>query len=120
LSEDIEALKLLLDRHMQRLDPKVDVSNIEERPSLLTNKSVISKSIYFYERRIVHKVYGIEIFLIIQHKAKLTLVFFSILAFYCNGNCGQVDRLYRLSALSALFYSKRDEHHENQAYIYNK
>ena len=53
--------------------------------------------------------------MIIHHKAKLTLIFFSILAFYCNGNCGQVDRLYRLSAL---FHSKWDELHENQTYIH--
>ena len=110
--EDMDALAWLLEKHMKRKNSKNPISQLEERKSYLTDDSVISKATTSKQGDKFCKLWnGDTSEYPSNSEADLALV--SILAFYCNGNRKQVDRLYRQSALAR---SKWDEVHGNKTY----
>ncbi|WP_317317192.1 phage/plasmid primase, P4 family [Amedibacillus dolichus] len=110
--ENMDALKWLLEKHMKRKNPKKSMKQIEERESYLTDDSVVSKAMSSKQAEKFHKLWNGDISDYPSNsEADLALV--SILAFYCNGNRKQVDRLYRQSALAR---SKWDETHGSKTY----
>lgn len=112
IAEDMDALEWLLEKHMKRKNPKNVIGQTEERESYLTDDSVISKATTSKQGDKFCKLWnGDTSDYPSNSEADLALV--SILAFYCNGNRKQVDRLYRQSALARF---KWDEVHGNKTY----
>ena len=95
--ECTEALKWLLDTHMKRPTPKAS-AEIMERESYLSDESVLDKALTAkngekFKRLWERDITGYPS----QSEADQALC--SILAFYCNGNYEQIDRLFRQSDL---------------------
>lgn len=101
----MNGLQWSLDTYMKRKVLETKNLNFENRPSMLSDKSVIEKAMNSKTRNKFKKLWNGDISdYPSQSEADLGLV--SILAFYCNGNKEQIDRLFRQSAL---FRSKWDE-----------
>lgn len=112
ITENTDGLQWLLDTYMKRKEPEVHDSDFGNRPALLSDESVIAKAMATKQREKFHKLWNGDISdYPSQSEADLGLV--SVLAFYCNGNKEQIDRLFRKSAL---FRSKWDERHGNKTY----
>ena len=95
--ECAEALQWLLDTHMKRPTPKVS-AEIMERESYLSDESVLDKALTAKNGEKFKKLWEGEITgYPSQSEADQALC--SILAFYCNGNYEQIDRLFRQSSL---------------------
>ena len=91
--ECTEALQWLLDTHMKRPTPKVSVETME-RESYLSDESVLDKAMSAKNGEKFKKLWEGEITgYPSQSEADQALC--SILAFYCNGNYEQIDRLFR-------------------------
>lgn len=109
--EQAEALQWLLDTHMKRPQP-VNINPPTERDSYLSDDSVIEKAMNAANGAKFQKLWTGDITGYPSHsEADAGLV--SMLAFYCNGNAEQVDRLYRQSAL---YRDKWDEQHGADTY----
>lgn len=95
--ECAEALQWLLDTHMKRPAPKVS-AEIMERESYLSDENVLDKAMSAKNGEKFKKLWEGEITgYPSQSEADQALC--SILAFYCNGNYEQIDRLFRQSGL---------------------
>lgn len=109
--EQAEALQWLLDTHMKRPQP-VNTNPPTERDSYLSDNSVIEKAMNAVNGAKFQNLWTGDITGYPSHsEADAGLV--SMLAFYCNGNAEQIDRLYRQSAL---YHDKWDEQHGADTY----
>ena len=112
IAENTDGLQWLIDTYMKRKVPAVNDLNFENRPSLLSDESVIAKATVSKQRNKFQNLWNGDISdYPSQSEADLGLV--SILAFYCNGNKEQIARMFRKSAL---FRSKWDERHGSKTY----
>lgn len=109
--EQAEALQWLLDTHMKRPQP-VNTNPPTKRDSYLSDDSVIEKAMNAANGAKFQNLWTGDITGYPSHsEADAGLV--SMLAFYCNGNAKQIDRLYRQSAL---YRDKWDEQHGADTY----
>lgn len=113
ICENMDSLEWLLNKYMKRKIPKKSSEELQEqRTSYLTDDSVLAKAMTSKQGEKFRKLWnGDSSDYPSNSEADLGLI--SILAFYCNGNREQVDRLYRQSALAR---SKWDEVHGNKTY----
>lgn len=113
ITKNMEELKWLLDKYMKRKTPKNSSAELQEnRESYLTDDGVLAKAMASKQGEKFRKLWNGDIS-DYPSNSEADLGFISILAFYCNGNREQVDRLYRQSALAR---SKWDEVHGNKTY----
>lgn len=113
IAENMDALQWLLDKFMKRKTPKKSSAELEEhRESYLTDDGVLAKAMSSKQGEKFRMLWNGDIF-DYPSNSEADLGFISILAFYCNGNREQVDKLYRQSALAR---SKWDEVHGNKTY----
>lgn len=109
--EQADALQWLLDTHMKRPQP-VRNHLLPERDSFLTDESVVKKAMNAVNGEKFGKLWNGDITGYPSHsEADAALV--SMLAFYCNGNAVQIDRLFRQSGL---YRNKWDEQHGVDTY----
>lgn len=113
ICENMDSLEWLLNKYMKRKIPKKSSEDLQVyRESYLTDDSVLAKAMTSKQGEKFRKLWnGDSSDYPSNSEADLGLI--SILAFYCNGNREQVDRLYRQSALVR---SKWDELHGNKTY----
>lgn len=113
ICENMDSLEWLLNKYMKRKIPKKSSEELQvHRESYLTDDSVLAKAMTSKQGEKFRKLWnGDSSDYPSNSEADLGLI--SILAFYCNGNREQVDRLYRQSALAR---SKWDEVHGNKTY----
>lgn len=111
--ENMDALQWLLDKYRKRKTPKNLSAELQEnRESYLTDEGVLVKAMASKQGEKFRKLWNGDIS-DYPSNSEADLGFISILAFYCNGNREQIDRLYRQSALAR---SKWDEVHGNKTY----
>ena len=111
--ENMDALQWLLDKYRKRKTPKNLSAELQEnRESYLTDEGVLVKAMASKQGEKFRKLWNGDISGY-PSNSEADLGFISILAFYCNGNREQIDRLYRQSALAR---SKWDEVHGNKTY----
>lgn len=109
--EQTKALQWLLDTHMKRPQP-VSKHSLPERDSFLSDESVVEKSMKAINGEKFGRLWSGDITGYPSHsEADAALV--SMLAFYCNGNAEQIDRLFRQSGLHR---DKWDEQHGADTY----
>lgn len=98
---------------MKRKTPKKSSAELHEhRESYLSDEGLLAKVMASKQGEKFRKLWNGDIS-DYPSNSEADLGFISILAFYCNGNREQVDRLYRQSALA---HSKWDEVHGNKTY----
>lgn len=108
VTEQAAALQWLLDTHMKRPQP-VSKHPLPERDSFLSDESVVEKAMNGEK---FGRLWCGDITRYPSHsEADAALV--SMLAFYCNGNSEQIDRLFRQSGL---YRDKWDEQHGADTY----
>ncbi len=112
IAENTDGLQWLLDTYMKRKVPTVNNLNFENRPSLLSDESVIAKATASKQTDKFQNLWNGDIS-DYPSQSEVDLGLVSILAFYCNGNKEQIDRMFRKSSL---FRSKWDKIHGNKAY----
>ncbi len=113
ITENMEALQWILDKYMKRKTPKKLSAELHElRESYLSDEGVLAKAMASKQGEKFRKLWNGDIS-DYPSNSEADLGFISILAFYCNGNREQVDRLYRQSALAR---SKWDVVHGNKTY----
>ncbi|NCB94063.1 MAG: nucleoside triphosphatase [Clostridia bacterium] len=111
VTEQADALQWLLDTHMKRLQ-SVSKHSLPERESFLSDESVVEKAMNAVNGEKFGRLWNGDITGYPSHsEADAALV--SMLAFYCNGNAEQVDRLFRQSGL---YRDKWDEQHGADTY----
>ncbi len=111
IAENMDGFQWLIDTYMKRENINTTVIP-ESNESYLTDNSVIQKAMLSKQGTKFNKLWNGDISdYPSQSEADLALT--SILAFYCNGNKEQIDRLYRKSKL---FRFKWDELHGNRTY----
>lgn len=109
----MDGFKRLIDTCIKRKTPKKSTAELQEyHESHLTDDGVIAKAMASKQGEMFRKLWNGDISDYLPN-SEADLGFISILAFYCNGNREQVDRLYRQSALAR---SKWDEIHGNKTY----
>lgn len=109
----MDGFKRLIDTCIKRKTPKKSTAELQEyHESHLTDDGVIAKAMASKQGEKFRKLWNGDISDYLPN-SEADLGFISILAFYCNGNREQVDRLYRQSALAR---SKWDEIHGNKTY----
>lgn len=111
VAENIDGFQWLLDTYMKREIPKITITQ-QENESYLDDESVIRKAISSKQGDKFSKLWNGDISDYPSH-SESDLALISILAFYCNGNKEQIDRLYRKSSL---FRPKWDELRGNKTY----
>lgn len=96
ICENMDSLQWLLNKYMKRKNPKKSSAELQEhRISYLTDDSVLAKAMTSKQGEKFRKLWnGDSSDYPSNSEADLGLI--SILAFYCNGNREQVDRLYEL------------------------
>lgn len=111
VTEQADAMQWLLDTHMKR--PQfVSKHSLPERDSFLSDESVVEKAMNAINGEKFERLWNGDIIGYPSHsEADAALV--SILAFYCNGNAEQEDRLFRQSGL---YRDKWDEQHGADTY----
>lgn len=112
ITEDMDALKWLLEKQMKRKTLKKSKEESESHESYLTDEGVISKAMASKQGEKFRKLWNGDIS-DYPSGSEADLALASMFAFYCGGNREQVDRLYRQSALVR---SKWDEMHGNKTY----
>lgn len=111
VAENIDGFQWLLDTYMKREIPKTTIMQ-QERESYLDDEGVIQKAMLSKKGHKFSKLWNGDISGYPSH-SEADLALTSILAFYCNGNKEQIDRLYRKSKL---FRAKWDELRGNKTY----
>lgn len=111
VTEQADALQWLLDTHMKRPQP-VSKCSLPEQDSFLSDESVVEKAMKAMNGEKFGRLWCGDITRYPSHsEADAALV--SMLAFYCNGNSEQIDRLFRQSGL---YRDKWDEQHGADTY----
>ena len=109
--ENMDRFQWLIDTYMKRENNNTTVIP-ENNGSYLTDDNVIQKAMLSKQGTKFNKLWSEDISdYPSQSEADLALI--SVLAFYCNGDKKQIDRLYRKSKL---FLHKWDELHGNATY----
>lgn len=105
VTEQEDAMQWLLDMYMKRKQP-LNMDNPElERDSYLSDESVLEKAMNAVNGEKFSKLWNGDI-TDYPSNSEADSALCSMLAFYCNGNMKQVDRLFRQSGL---FRDKWDE-----------
>ena len=110
--ENIDGFQWLIDTYMKRPISNLSIFTNEHRESYLTDESVIQKAMSSKQGKRFNKLWNGDTSDYPSH-SESDLALISILAFYCNGNKEQIDRLYRRSNL---FRAKWDEFRGNKTY----
>lgn len=111
VTEQAAALQWLLDTHMKR-PQSVSKCPLPEQDSFLSDESVVEKAMKAMNGEKFGRLWNGDITGYPSHsEADAALV--SVLAFYCNGNAVQIDRLFRQSGLHR---DKWDEQHGADTY----
>ena len=110
--ENIDGFQWLIDTYMKRPISNLSIFTNEHRESYLTDESVIQKAMSSKQGEKFNKLWNGDTSDYPSH-SESDLALISILAFYCNGNKEQIDRLYRRSNL---FRTKWDEFRGNKTY----
>lgn len=105
IAEQTVAMQWLLDTHMKRKRPLNMVNPDLERDSYLSDESVLEKAMNAVNGVKFKKLWNADTTGHSSH-SEADAALCSMLAFYCNGNMEQVDRLFRQSAL---YRNKWDE-----------
>lgn len=111
IAENLDGFQWLLETYMKRENSKTTIIQ-QERQSYLTDESIIEKAILSKQGHKFSKLCNGDISDYPSH-SEADLALTSILAFYCNGNKEQIDRLYRKSDL---YRAKWDELRGNKTY----
>ena len=109
---NIDGFQWLIDTYMKRPISNSSIFTNEHRESYLTDESVIQKAMSSKQGEKFNKLWNGDTSDYPSH-SESDLALISILAFYCNGNKEQIDRLYRRSNL---FRTKWDEFRGNKTY----
>lgn len=109
---NIDGFQWLIDTYMKRPISNLSIFTNEHRESYLTDESVIQKAMSSKQGKKFNKLWNGDTSDYPSH-SESDLALISILAFYCNGNKEQIDRLYRRSNL---FRTKWDEFRGNKTY----
>lgn len=109
---NIDGFQWLIDTYMKRPISNSSIFTNEHRESYLTDESVIQKAMSSKQGEKFNKLWNGDTSDYPSH-SESDLALISILAFYCNGNKEQIDRLYRSSNL---FRTKWDEFRGNKTY----
>lgn len=109
---NIDGFQWLIDTYMKRPISNSSIFTNEHRESYLTDESVIQKAMSSKQGKKFNKLWNGDTSDYPSH-SESDLALISILAFYCNGNKEQIDRLYRRSNL---FRTKWDEFRGNKTY----
>ena len=109
---NIDGFQWLIDTYMKRPISNSSIFTNEHRESYLTDESVIQKAMLSKQGEKFNKLWNGDTSDYPSH-SESDLALISILAFYCNGNKEQIDRLYRRSNL---FRTKWDEFRGNKTY----
>lgn len=109
---NIDGFQWLIDTYMKRPISNSSIFTNEHRESYLTDESVIQKAMSSKQGEKFNKLWNCDTSDYPSH-SESDLALISILAFYCNGNKEQIDRLYRRSNL---FRAKWDEFRGNKTY----
>lgn len=109
---NIDGFQWLIDTYMKRPISNSSIFTNEHRESYLTDESVIQKAMSSKQGEKFNKLWNGDTSDYPSH-SESNLALISILAFYCNGNKEQIDRLYRRSNL---FRTKWDEFRGNKTY----
>ena len=109
--EKMDGFQWLIDTYMKR-ESKKETNIFQTRESYLTDESVIQKVMSSKQVDKFNKLWNGNISDYPSH-SESDLALISILAFYCNGNKEQIDRLYRKSSL---FRAKWDEYRGTKTY----
>ena len=105
VTEQVDAMQWLLDTHMKRKQP-LNIANPQfERDSYLSDEGVLEKAMKAANGEKFKKLWKADTAGYSSH-SEADAALCSMLAFYCNGNMEQVDRLFRQSAL---YRAKWDE-----------
>ena len=111
IAENLDGFQWLLETYMKRENSKTTIIQ-QERESYLTDESIIEKAMLSKQGHKFSKLWNGDISDYPSH-SEADLALTSILAFYCNGNKEQIDRLYRKSDL---YRAKWDELRGNKTY----
>lgn len=111
VTEQVEAMEWLLDTHMKRKQP-ISKNPIPNRDSYLSDERVIEIAINAANGEKFAKLWNGDITSYQSH-SEADSALCSMLAFYCNGNLKQLDRLFRQSGL---YRPKWDEQHGADTY----
>lgn len=111
IAENLDGFQWLLETYMKRENSKTTIIQ-KERESYLTDESIIEKAMSSKQGHKFSKLWNGDISDYPSH-SEADLALTSILAFYCNGNKEQIDRLYRKSDL---YRAKWDELRGNKTY----
>ena len=111
IAENLDGFQWLLETYMKRENSKTTIIQ-KERESYLTDESIIEKAMSSKQGHKFSKLWNGDTSDYPSH-SESDLALISILAFYCNGNKEQIDRLYRRSNL---FRTKWDEFRGNKTY----
>ncbi|OCN06373.1 nucleoside triphosphatase [Erysipelotrichaceae bacterium MTC7] len=98
VTEQADAMQWLLDTHMKRKQPLKMINPNLERDSYLSDESVLEKAMKAANGEKFKKLWNADTTGYSSH-SEADAALCSMLAFYCNGNMKQVDRLFRQSAL---------------------
>ena len=98
VTEQADAMQWLLDTHMKRKQPLNMINTELERDSYLSDESVLEKAMNAVNGEKFKKLWNADTTGYSSH-SEADAALCSMLAFYCNGNMEQVDRLFRQSAL---------------------
>ena len=109
---NIDGFQWLIDTYMKRPISNSSIFTNEHRESYLTDESVIQKAMSSKQGEKFNKLWNGDTSDYPSH-SESDLALISILAFYCNGNKEQIDRLSRRSNL---FRTKWDEFRGNKTY----
>lgn len=113
IAENLDGFQWLLEIYiyMKRENSKTTIIQ-QERESYLTDESIIEKAMLSKQGHKFSKLWNGDISDYPSH-SEADLALTSILAFYCNGNKEQIDRLYRKSDL---YRAKWNELRGNKTY----
>jgi len=111
VTEQVDAMEWLLDTHMKRKQP-ISNNPISDRDSYLSDERVIEVAMNAVNSAKFTKLWNGDI-IGYPSNSEADSALCSMLAFYCNGNMEQVDRLFRQSGL---YRNKWDEQHGADTY----
>jgi len=96
--EESQALQWLLDTHMKRKQTLNTAESVAQRDSYLSDESVLCKANSAKNAEKFKKLWNGDI-TDYPSQSEADVALCSMLAFYCNGNTRQIDRLFRQSSL---------------------
>lgn len=112
LTEQTSALDWVIETHMKREQPLNTDTSQYERDSYLSDKIVLEKAMNAANGEKFKRLWRGDITRYTS-RSEADAALCSMLAFYCNGNMKQVDRLFRQSGL---YREKWDERHAADTY----